>query len=279
MARKGTAKLTELLQIEEQMQQKWDKEKMFEMDAPEAGTPESKKEKYLVTFPYPYMNGRLHLGHTFSLSKCEFSIGYQRLRGKRCLWPFGLHCTGMPIKAGADKLKREMADYGFPPVFPIQMEEEKLEETEIVIKDKAKGKKSKLKAKTGDLKYQWEIMASLGMSDDEIKEFADPMHWLDYFPPHCVSDLKRMGLKVDWRRTFITTEVNPYYDSFVRWQMWHLKKRDKIQFGKRYTIYSPKDGQPCMDHDRSTGEVGFDDYVLLYAGPFQPKYCLLVYAD
>jgi leucyl-tRNA synthetase len=23
----------------------------------------------------------------------------------------------------------------------------------------------------------------------------------------------------------------------------------------RYTIFSPKDGQPCMDHDRSTGEV------------------------
>lgn len=25
----------------------------------------------------------------------------------------------------------------------------------------------------------------------------------------------------------------------------------------RYTIFSPKDGQPCMDHDRQTGEVGF----------------------
>jgi len=25
----------------------------------------------------------------------------------------------------------------------------------------------------------------------------------------------------------------------------------------RYTIYSPKDGQPCMDHDRQTGEVQF----------------------
>ena len=55
---------------------------------------------------------------------------------------------------------------------------------------------SKLKAKTGDVKYQWEIMTSLGMTDDEIKEFADPMHWFTYFPRHCIDDLKRMGLKV-----------------------------------------------------------------------------------
>ena len=42
MTRKGTAKLTELLQIEEQMQQKWDSENMFELDAPEPGTLEAK---------------------------------------------------------------------------------------------------------------------------------------------------------------------------------------------------------------------------------------------
>ena len=42
MTRKGTAKLTEMLQIEEQVQQKWDGENMFELDAPEPGTPEAK---------------------------------------------------------------------------------------------------------------------------------------------------------------------------------------------------------------------------------------------
>jgi leucyl-tRNA synthetase len=28
--------------------------------------------KYFATFPYPYMNGQLHLGHAFSMSKAEF---------------------------------------------------------------------------------------------------------------------------------------------------------------------------------------------------------------
>lgn len=40
------------------------------------------------------------------------------MKGKKILFPFGFHCTGMPIKACADKLKREMEDYGNPPVFP-----------------------------------------------------------------------------------------------------------------------------------------------------------------
>ena len=58
-----------------------------------------------------------------------------------------LHCCISCIfcycQACADKLAREMADYGYPPQFPAeeQEKEKKEEETEIVIKDKAKGKK------------------------------------------------------------------------------------------------------------------------------------------
>ncbi len=62
--------------------------------------------------------GVLHLGHAFTLAKVEFACRYHRLRGKSTLFPFGFHCTGMPIAACADKLKREVATYGNPPVFP-----------------------------------------------------------------------------------------------------------------------------------------------------------------
>lgn len=44
------------------------------------------------------MNGVLHLGHAFSLSKLEFAAAYHRLRGDNVLFPQGFHCTGMPIK-------------------------------------------------------------------------------------------------------------------------------------------------------------------------------------
>lgn len=73
-----------------------------------------------------------------------------------------------------------------------------------------------------------------------------------------------MGNRIDWRRSFLTTDLNPYYDAFVRWQVKKLRQLGKIKFGERYTIYSPKDGQPCMDHDRSDGEgVGPQEYLAL----------------
>ncbi|XP_014609108.1 PREDICTED: leucine--tRNA ligase, cytoplasmic [Polistes canadensis] len=261
--RKGTFKVEYLQKIEREVQEKWYNAKVYEEDAPlePKNTP---NDKFLATFPFPYMNGRLHLGHVFSLSKCEFAVRYNRLLGKKVLFPFGFHCTGMPIKACADKLKREIELYGLPPQFPEEniVIEEKVDD--IIIKDKSKGKKSKAVAKAGTAKYQWQIMQTLGIDDEEIKKFADAAYWLDYFPPRAVEDLKSIGLHVDWRRMFITTDANPFFDSFVKWQFEHLKHRNKVKYGKRYTIYSPKDGQPCMDHDRSSGEgVGPQEYTLI----------------
>lgn len=53
-----------------------------------------------------------------------------------------------------------------------------------------------------------------------------------------------------------------------------LHRLGKIKFGERYTIYSPKDGQPCMDHDRSDGEaLGPQEYtaVKMEVAEWAPK--------
>lgn len=50
----------------------------------------------------------------------------------------------MPIKTAADKLKREIEDFGCPPKFPVDEEESVVEEksaADEVIRDKSKGKK------------------------------------------------------------------------------------------------------------------------------------------
>ena len=39
----------------------------------------------------------------------------------------------------------------------------------------------------------------MGLKDEEIRDFADPMHWLKYFPPHWINDLKRMGARVRFK--------------------------------------------------------------------------------
>lgn len=39
-------------------------------------------------------------------------------------------------------------------------------------------------------------MKSLGLNDQEISSFANAEHWLEYFPPLAVKDLKMMGVKV-----------------------------------------------------------------------------------
>lgn len=216
------------------------------------------------------MNGTLHAGHSFTASKVEFMTGVARMQGKRALFPLGFHCTGMPIKACADKLADEVRMFGknferyndeeaeTPDEPPAPTNEVKADPT------KFSGKKSKAASKTVRMKYQFQIMLAIGIPLEEIHKFADANHWLHHFPPLAIRDLNSLGARIDWRRQFVTTDANPYYDAFVRWQMNRLHELGKIQYGNRYTIYSPKDGQPCMDHDRTEGEgIGPQEYTAL----------------
>lgn len=278
-----TEKRDSLIAIEKKYQQQWKDNKVFQVDAPSFAevpqgsmTPAELREKhpkFFGTMAYPYMNGTLHAGHSFTASKVEFMTGFARMEGKRALFPLGFHCTGMPIKACADKLRDEVKLFGQN--FEGYKEEEEeaavpaapTQESKPEVKDQAEkfsGKKSKAAAKTVKMKYQFQIMLAIGVPLEDIHKFADANHWLHHFPPLAIRDLDSIGARVDWRRQFVTTDANPYYDAFVRWQMNRLHELGKIMYGSRYTIYSPKDGQPCMDHDRTEGEgIGPQEYAAL----------------
>ncbi|CZR52502.1 probable leucine--tRNA ligase, cytosolic [Phialocephala subalpina] len=277
---KGTEKRDTLIAIEKKYQKKWQEDGVFQPNAPSTSdiplhsiSPaelRAQHPKFFGTMAYPYMNGTLHAGHTFCVSKIEFTAGFARMQGKRSLFPMGFHCTGMPIKACADKLVNEVKLFGTN--FENYKEDETLEEktntptpsTHHEDVTKFTAKKGKAASKVVKMKYQFQIMRAIGIPFEDIHKFADPQHWLEYFPPLCRRDLTNFGARIDWRRSFVTTDANPYYDAFVRWQMNRLKELQKVKFGKRYTIYSPKDGQPCMDHDRSEGEgVGPQEYTAL----------------
>jgi len=272
-APKGTAKRDALLSSERAVQAAWDEARAFDASASEADG----REPFFVNFPYPYSNGLLHIGHAFSLTKAIFRAQYERHQGKNVLMPFAFHCTGMPIQAAANKLKAEIETYGLPPSFPeadaavrAEMEAEMAAAQSAKAKAAAttgaakKGGKTKLVQKTGTgIVRQWTILEKM-VPYEMIPEFVDPLVWLHHFPPLGVDHLRLFGVGVDWRRSFITTAVNPYYDAFIRWQFNTLRKAGKVLFGKRNNVYSILDGQVCADHDRSEGEgIGPQEYVLI----------------
>ena len=102
-----TGKRDALRELEKKYQARWAEDKLFEIDAPPrpadaATTAEQVREngnpKWMGNTPYAYMNGSLHVGHSFTVSKVEFDAGFRRMQGKRALFPVGYHCTGLPIK-------------------------------------------------------------------------------------------------------------------------------------------------------------------------------------
>ena len=269
---KGSNRLAHLREIELSRQKAWKENHVFEADAEEDWPSKydfetKNKKKYLITFPYPYMNGRLHLGHAFSLSKAEFQSRYQRLQGKNVLFPFGFHCTGMPIAAAAKRVAKEFKEDPDTVAHIREKIEKKKEEAKKNKEDK-KGKKDKKDEKSEKEKKapmtQVEILKEVGVADEDLHKFAEPEFWLEYFPPYAKADLEKLGINADFRRSFITTEKQKYYDKFVQWHMLKLKQHDFVAFGKRNAIFSMSEDQPCADHDRSCGEgLGPQEYTLI----------------
>src|SRR5579875_3744823 len=87
-------------QIEDKWQAIWQERKIFEAD------PDPAKKKVLVTVPFPYMNGPLHIGHGFTSCRVDVYARFKRMQGYDTLFPWSWHWTGQPIVAAAERLSK-----------------------------------------------------------------------------------------------------------------------------------------------------------------------------
>jgi len=92
--------MSQTKQIEQKWQQKWENAHIFEAD------PDPNRKKKMVTFPYPYMNGPLHVGHTFTASRVDVYARFKRMQGYNVLWPWGWHWTGQPLLGASQRIAR-----------------------------------------------------------------------------------------------------------------------------------------------------------------------------
>jgi leucyl-tRNA synthetase len=92
--------MSQTKQFEQKWQAKWENAHVFEAD------PDPNRQKKMVTFPYPYMNGPLHVGHTFTASRVDAYARFKRMQGYNVLWPWGWHWTGQPLLGASQRVVR-----------------------------------------------------------------------------------------------------------------------------------------------------------------------------
>jgi Leucyl-tRNA synthetase len=170
------------------------------------------KKKWHCVLPRPQLDGLLYLNDLFILLKSDFQARFKLLFDINVLFPLSFNFTNMLIST--NKLKYEI---------------------ENNIKDGP----------------QTRILLSYGIDKEDIHKFQDPMELVRFFSEKAIKTLKKAGLYIDWKRSFVSTKNNSYYDSFIKWQFNKLKKSGNLECDLRPLIYSIKDNQPYMNHDRN----------------------------
>lgn len=85
--------------VEKKWQQRWEKAKLFE------ATP-SRRKKFFTSLIIPYVNGNIHIGHSFTYSRTDAYARFKRMQGYNTLLAQGFHATGEPILGAIERLQK-----------------------------------------------------------------------------------------------------------------------------------------------------------------------------
>ena len=103
-----------------------------------------------------------------------------------------------------------------------------------------------------------------GVSEENLKNFVDPVFMAQYYTDDSRESVKRIGYSVDWRREFHTTSLYPTFSKFIEWQCERLRDMGYIIKGTYPVVWCPHDQSPTGDHDRQIGEgVVAEEYILM----------------
>ncbi len=85
------------------------------------------------------------------------------------------------------------------------------------------------------------------ISDQEIAKMTDPEYIASYFVNEIEKGMHRVGLSVDWRRKFVSTE--PFFGKFIEWQFGILNGKGYLIKGKHPVGWCPNENQAVGMHD------------------------------
>lgn len=197
-------------EIEIKWQDRWKKDSIFEPAVIEG------KKKFLITVPWPYTSGSLHVGHGRTYTLGDIIARYKRLRGYNVLFPMGFHQSGTPVLSIAQKILR---------------------------KDKA------------TISLYTEYLQQYGEKDisARLKTFTEPAAIAEYFSNAIINDFTLLGFSIDWSRRF--TSAEPMYQDFVSWQFKKLNSKGYLTRGDYPLLYSIEDQNPVGEDDIKDGDT------------------------
>jgi leucyl-tRNA synthetase len=176
-----------------------------------------KKEKLFFTMPYPYISGSLHIGQGRAAIESDVLCRFKRMKGFNVLFPMAFHITGTPVLGISAAIKNKDA--------------KKIKLYEDYVSPYEKSKKS---------------------IDKVVKSFEEPQNIVDYFIPKMKDELRKMGLSVDWTRTFTSGDME--HQQMVTWQFEKYRENNYLVQGSYPVLYSPKDESAMGEDDIQDGD-------------------------